>query len=170
MVVNVKINAMKGVTPCSLVENYQRFRGICCRELLGSLNLQDICRPALKMQAAEDCYIRYQRMASRFWKYDVLLPRDKNEQNITKFEAVKADSIRMTVRYRTSKFWTNIIAVVSNYVPYPSHKNETSGSASFSHLSNTRLGTQDGTCLPLNFVFTNTEYVILIFAWPASLI
>jgi hypothetical protein len=68
MVVNVKINAMRDVTPCSLVENYQRFRGICCLELQGSLNLQDRCRPALKMQAAEDCYIRYQGMASRLRK------------------------------------------------------------------------------------------------------
>jgi len=41
MVVNVKINAMKDVAPCSLVENYQRFRGICCLELQGSQNLQD---------------------------------------------------------------------------------------------------------------------------------
>ena len=66
-------------------------------------------------------------------------------EDITKFEAVKADSIRMTVRCRTLRFWTNITAVVSNYVPYPSHKHETSGPVSFSHCSNTRLSTQDGT-------------------------
>jgi len=113
------------------------------------------------MQEAKDCYIRYQGTASRLWKYDVLLPRHKNEQDITKFEAVKSDNIRMAVRCRTSKFWTNIIDVVSNYVPYPSHKHETSGSVSFSHLSNTRLSTLDGTCLLLKFVFTNTEYVVI---------
>jgi len=65
MVVNVKINAVRDVAPCSLVENYQGFRGICCLEFQGGLNLQDRCRPALKIQAAEDCYIRCQGMASR---------------------------------------------------------------------------------------------------------
>jgi hypothetical protein len=140
----VTVNAIWDATPCSLTENYQRFRGICCLELQGNLYLQDRCRPALKIQAAEDCYIRYHGMASRLWKYYVLLPRDTKEQNITTSEAVKADSIRMTVRYRKSNIWTNAIAVLSNYVPYSSHKHGASGSASFSHLSNTRINKQDG--------------------------
>ena len=65
----------------------------------GSLNLQDRCSSALKIEAAED---------TKEW-----LPDCENATfhclTTKKSEAVKADNNIMTVRCLTSKFWTNVI-------------------------------------------------------------